>query len=57
MICRFDVTVSDVNITLFILSAAVVMMSLQTSAVLSLVVLLRLPVPLVAVVSSSALVP
>ena len=57
MICRFDGTVSDVNITLFILSAAVVMMSLQTSAVLSLVVLLRLPVPLVAVVSSSALVP
>jgi hypothetical protein len=57
MICRFDVMVSDVNINLFILSAAVVTMSLQTSAVLSVEVLLRLPVPLVAVVSSSALVP
>ena len=57
MIFRFDVTMSDVNIILFISSAAVVMMSLQTSAVLSLKVLLRLPVPLAAVVSSSALVP
>jgi len=57
MICRFDVTVSDENIILFISSAAVVMMSLQTSAVLSVKVLVRLPVLLVAVVSSSALVP
>jgi len=57
MICRFDVMVSDVNIILFISSAAVVTMSLQTSAVLSVKVLLRLPVPLAAIVSSSALVP
>ena len=57
MIFRFDVTVSDVNIILFISSAAVVTMSLQTSAVLSVEVLLYLPMPLVAVVSSSALVP
>jgi hypothetical protein len=51
MICRFDVMVSDVNIILFILSAAVVTVSLQTSAVLLVEVLLRLPVPLVAVVT------
>jgi hypothetical protein len=57
MICRFDVTVSDVNIMLFISSAAVVTMSLQTSAVLSVKVLLRLPVPLAAVISSSTPVP
>lgn len=57
MISRFDVTVSNVNIVLFIYSAAVVMMSLRTSAVLSVKVQLRLPIPLAAVVSSSVLVP
>jgi hypothetical protein len=57
MIHRFDVTVSNVNIVLFICSAAVATMRLRTSAVRSVKVLLRLPILLAAVVSSSALVP
>jgi len=56
MICRFDVMVSDVNVILFISSAAVVTMNFQTSPVLSVKALLHLPIPLAAVVSGSALV-